>query len=191
MTSNGHVRALGARIPTTFDFADASPIDGRGVSVLFVAGDDAALAADAFAHVDVKAILLARARRARRHARRRRDRGRRRRCSRRQHERDAVFGDSRQQRQRHGRLVDIEQERHQDVERKSRTIPAAGRVLRPVRRKFLSTRLSLEILGAQICRGSYICNRSIRVAQTLNSGILLVGSSAAFVRLFADCSPPQ
>jgi hypothetical protein len=33
--------------------------------------------------------------------------------------------------------------------------------------------------------------RSIRAAQTLNSGILLVGSSAGFVRRFADCSPAQ
>jgi hypothetical protein len=32
---------------------------------------------------------------------------------------------------------------------------------------------------------------SARTAQTLNSGILLVGSSAGLVRRFADCSPPQ
>jgi hypothetical protein len=30
-----------------------------------------------------------------------------------------------------------------------------------------------------------------RTAQTLNSGIRLIGSSAGLVRRFADCSPPQ
>src|SRR5215510_9033845 len=35
------------------------------------------------------------------------------------------------------------------------------------------------------------CSFSSRTAHTLNSGILLVGSSAAFVRLLADCSPLQ
>ena len=34
-------------------------------------------------------------------------------------------------------------------------------------------------------------NGSTRTAQTLNSGIRLVGSSAGLVRRFTDCSPPQ
>src|SRR4029079_8314405 len=35
------------------------------------------------------------------------------------------------------------------------------------------------------------CAAAARTAQTLNSGISLVGSSAALVRRFADCAPPQ
>ena len=55
------------RIPAAFDLADAAPVDRRRVAVLLVAGDDAALAADAAAHVEVKPVLLAGPRRARRH----------------------------------------------------------------------------------------------------------------------------
>ena len=50
---------------TAFNLADATPENIRGISVLFVAGHDTAFAADAFRHVEMKAILLARSRRAR------------------------------------------------------------------------------------------------------------------------------
>ena len=59
----------GLRIPAAFDLADAPPVDRRRIAVLLVARDDAALAADALAHVEVKPVLLARFGRAKRHAR--------------------------------------------------------------------------------------------------------------------------
>ena len=46
-------------IEAAFDLADAAPVDGRGVAVLLVARDDAALAADAAAHVEVEPVLFA------------------------------------------------------------------------------------------------------------------------------------
>jgi hypothetical protein len=54
-------------IEAAFDLADAAPVDRRGVAVLLVARDDAALAPDAAAHVEVKPVLFAGAGRARRH----------------------------------------------------------------------------------------------------------------------------
>src|SRR6185503_9994472 len=54
----------GIREPAAFDLADAAPVDRSGIAVLFVAGDDAALAADALPHVEVEAVLLAGLRRA-------------------------------------------------------------------------------------------------------------------------------
>ena len=53
------MQALRVRIPAAFNFADAPPIDVCRIAVLLVARDDATLAADAFRHVKVKAILLA------------------------------------------------------------------------------------------------------------------------------------
>jgi hypothetical protein len=58
-------------IPPTFDFADASPVDRRRIAILLVARHDAALAADALAHVEVEAVLLSRSRRANGEARQR------------------------------------------------------------------------------------------------------------------------
>ena len=57
------------REEAAFDLADAAPVDRRGVAVLLVAGNHAALAADAAAHVDVEAVLLAGLWQPRRHAR--------------------------------------------------------------------------------------------------------------------------
>jgi hypothetical protein len=53
------MQTLGVRIPAALDFTHAPPVDVRWISVLFVTGDDAALAPNAFAHVEVKAELLA------------------------------------------------------------------------------------------------------------------------------------
>lgn len=55
---------MGVRIPAAFDLSDPPPVDVRRISVLLVAGHDAALAANALRHVKVKAILFARFRRA-------------------------------------------------------------------------------------------------------------------------------
>ena len=46
-------------VPTTLDFAYAPPVDALGISVLLVARDDTTLAANAFCHVEVKAVLFA------------------------------------------------------------------------------------------------------------------------------------
>jgi hypothetical protein len=53
------MEALGVWIPSPFDFSHATPVNFRWISVLFVARHNAALAADALAHVEVKPILLA------------------------------------------------------------------------------------------------------------------------------------
>ena len=68
VAAHREVRTRRHRKPAAFDLADAPPVDRRRIAVLLVAGDDAALAADALAHVDVKAVLLARTGRAFRHA---------------------------------------------------------------------------------------------------------------------------
>jgi hypothetical protein len=47
-----------------FDFADAAPVDIGGISILFIAGDDTAFAADALFDAEVKAVLFAGAREA-------------------------------------------------------------------------------------------------------------------------------
>jgi hypothetical protein len=54
------MQPLRVRIPATFYFSHAPPINFRGISVLLVAGHNAALATDAFRHVKVKAVLLSR-----------------------------------------------------------------------------------------------------------------------------------
>ena len=58
----GEIVALRRRINTTFDLAYASPQDVGGVAILFVARYHAALTANALRHVEMEAVLLARAR---------------------------------------------------------------------------------------------------------------------------------
>ena len=59
VAAHGEVPALGEGEDAAFDFTDATPVDFGGVAVLFVAGDDAAFAADTFFDVEVKAVLFA------------------------------------------------------------------------------------------------------------------------------------
>jgi hypothetical protein len=59
IAAHRQMQALRIRVPATFNFADAPPIDVRGISVLLVTSDDATLAADTLCHVEVKAVLLA------------------------------------------------------------------------------------------------------------------------------------
>lgn len=58
IAAHGKVGTPCVRIRATIDFPNASPMNIRRVAVLLIAGHDAALAADAFCHVEVKAILL-------------------------------------------------------------------------------------------------------------------------------------
>ena len=53
------MKPLRIRVPATFNFADAPPIDVRGIAVLLIASNDATLATDTLRHVKVKAVLLA------------------------------------------------------------------------------------------------------------------------------------
>jgi D-aminopeptidase len=53
------VRAVHRRKPAALNLTNTPPVDRRRVGVLFVAGDDAALAADALRHVHMKTVLLA------------------------------------------------------------------------------------------------------------------------------------
>jgi hypothetical protein len=46
-------------IPTALDLSNSAPVDFRWVSILLVAGHNAALATNALRHVKVKAILFA------------------------------------------------------------------------------------------------------------------------------------
>ena len=64
IAAHGKIRTVCIRVPAAFDLPDSSPIDIRRIAVLLVASNDAALAADAFGHVKVKAVLLAGQRRA-------------------------------------------------------------------------------------------------------------------------------
>lgn len=59
IATHRQMQPLRVRIPATFNFADASPIDVRGISVLLVASNDATLAADTLRHIKMKAVLLA------------------------------------------------------------------------------------------------------------------------------------
>lgn len=61
IAADGEVVALGEGVRATFDLSHSPPEYVGRIAVLFVAGYDAALAADALRHVEVKAILLARA----------------------------------------------------------------------------------------------------------------------------------
>ena len=50
---------LGIRVVAAFDFADAPPVEFRGIPVLLIAGDDTAFAADALRHIEVETVLFA------------------------------------------------------------------------------------------------------------------------------------
>jgi hypothetical protein len=50
---------LGIGIVAAFDFADAPPVEFRGIAILLIAGDNAAFAADALRHVEVETVLFA------------------------------------------------------------------------------------------------------------------------------------
>jgi hypothetical protein len=54
------METVSVRIPAAFDFSHPPPVYVRGISILFVASHNAALAADALRHIKVKAILFAR-----------------------------------------------------------------------------------------------------------------------------------
>ena len=58
VAAHRQMKAIGVGIPTALDFADAAPVDVCWISVLLIAGDDAALAPDALGHVEVETILL-------------------------------------------------------------------------------------------------------------------------------------
>ncbi len=58
IAAHREIVALRVRVVPAFDFADAPPVDARGIAVLLVARHHAALAADALRHIEVKAILL-------------------------------------------------------------------------------------------------------------------------------------
>ncbi len=62
VATHGEVVARGVGEVASFDFAHTPPVHRGGIAVLLAAGYDAALAADALRHVEVKAILLARSR---------------------------------------------------------------------------------------------------------------------------------
>jgi hypothetical protein len=51
----------GSHLTPPLDFTDPLPVDLRGITILLVASNYAALAADALPHIEVEAILLARA----------------------------------------------------------------------------------------------------------------------------------
>jgi hypothetical protein len=57
--AHGEVKALRIRVVPALDFTDAPPVQLRRITILFVAGHDAALAADTLRHVEVKSILFA------------------------------------------------------------------------------------------------------------------------------------
>jgi hypothetical protein len=59
ITSHGKIMPLGIGVAAAFEFTDAAPHDVGGITVLFVASDFAGAAANAFGHVEVKAILFA------------------------------------------------------------------------------------------------------------------------------------
>jgi len=59
VATHRQMQTLRVRVPATLNFADASPIDVRGISVLLVASNHATLATDTLRHIKVKAVLLA------------------------------------------------------------------------------------------------------------------------------------
>src|ERR1035438_3893629 len=61
VASHREIVANRLRIDAAFDFADAAPENIRRVSILLVAGNHAAFAPDALGHIEMKAILFARA----------------------------------------------------------------------------------------------------------------------------------
>lgn len=62
IAANGEIMALSERVSSAFDLAHASPENVGRIAILLVACNNAALAADALRHVEVKPVLLARAR---------------------------------------------------------------------------------------------------------------------------------
>src|SRR6185436_7067558 len=187
VAADRHVRSLRVRIPAAFDLSDAPPVDRRGIAVLFVAGDHAALAADALAHVDVKAVLLAGSRRAIGHARwSRRVAGRNVGGTRRQHEGDAVLGRAGEQGKGHDSVLCSSK-----TGTTRRIVEVANRAAIAALTSCSSRSSADEVVAQNLCGTNLSQIGSIRAAQTLNSGILLVGSSAGFVRTFTECSPPQ
>ena len=69
VAAHRQMQPLRVGVPSAFNFTNAPPVDGSGISVLLVASDDATLAADAFRHVKVKAVLLAEFQRSLRYSR--------------------------------------------------------------------------------------------------------------------------
>jgi hypothetical protein len=63
VTTHREVETLRVGIPSAFDFPYAPPVDVGRISILLIAGHNAALAANALRHVEVKTILFARFRR--------------------------------------------------------------------------------------------------------------------------------
>ena len=59
IAAHREMKALRIGIQAAFDFSDPPPVNVGGISVLLVAGHDAALAADALRHIEMKAVLLA------------------------------------------------------------------------------------------------------------------------------------
>src|SRR5579863_3247824 len=58
VTAHRQMQPLGVRIPAAFNLTDSPPIDVRGIPVLLVASDDAALAANTLCHVEMKPVLF-------------------------------------------------------------------------------------------------------------------------------------
>ena len=63
IAAHREIVALRIGIAAAFDLADAPPVNVRGIAVLLIARDLAGAASDALRHVEVKAILLALAKR--------------------------------------------------------------------------------------------------------------------------------
>jgi hypothetical protein len=59
VTAHRQIEAVRVWIPTALNLAHTAPVDVRRISVLLVAGHDAALATDALLHVEMKTVLLA------------------------------------------------------------------------------------------------------------------------------------
>ncbi len=59
VAADREIEALRERVRAAFDFADAAPVNVRGIVVLLIAGHFATMAADALRHVEVEAVLLA------------------------------------------------------------------------------------------------------------------------------------
>jgi len=59
IASHRQMQPLCVRIPAAFDFADPPPVNFGRIAVLLVASHNTTLAADAFGHIEMKAVLLA------------------------------------------------------------------------------------------------------------------------------------
>ena len=58
IAAHREIETLGERVRSALDFSYTPPVDVDRISVLLVAGHFAALAADAFGHVEVEAVLF-------------------------------------------------------------------------------------------------------------------------------------